>query len=371
MPASPYFPPPGDGWERIDPREAGFDPTALQEAVDFSVARETDWARDIGEQLTERRHFEPPPWNEIIGPTRPRGGVNGLIVRGGRIAAEWGDTRRVDMTFSCSKSYVSTCAGIAFDDGLIPDLDEPVRERVRDGGFDSPHNAKITWAQLLQQTSEWEGELWGKPDQIDRNRDLSVEGADPNKGKPRELREPGTYWEYNDVRVNRASLAVLRVLRRPLPEVLKERIMDPIGASDTWEWHGYRNSFVTIDGREMQSVSGGGHWGGGVFIASRDHARFGLLMLNRGRWNGRQLLSEVWIDKATAPCPINPDYGYMWWRNTPAGRFHGGTERSFYASGAGSSIVWICPEHDMVAVVRWIAKDAVNDWLRAVLRAVR
>ena len=371
MPTSPYFPPPGDDWERIDPREAGFDPAALQAAVDFSIARETDWARDIGEQLTERRHFEPPPWNEIIGPTRPRGGVNGLILKGGRIVAEWGDTRRVDMTFSCSKSYVSTCAGIAFDDGLIPDLDEPVRERVRDGGFDSPHNARITWAQLLQQTSEWEGELWGKPDQIDRNRDLSVEGADPNKGKPRELQEPGTYWEYNDVRVNRASLAVLRVLRRPLPEVLKERIMDPIGASDTWEWHGYRNSFVTIDGREMQSVSGGGHWGGGVFIASRDHARFGLLMLNRGRWNGRQLLSEAWIDKATAPCPINPDYGYMWWRNTPAGRFHGGTERSFYASGAGSSIVWICPEHDMVAVVRWIAKDAVNDWLRAVLRAVR
>ena len=369
MSGNSYFPPPGQDWARVAPREAGFDPVALQQSIDFSIAHETDWPTDINQQLG-RGHFEPPPWNEIIGPVRDRGGVNGLVLRGGRIVAEWGDTARADMTFSVSKSYVSTCAGLAFDDGLIADVREPVRERVRDGGFDSPHNAAISWEHLLHQTSEWEGELWSKPDLIDRNRDLSLEGAGKNKGQHRDLQVPGTYWEYNDVRVNRLSLAVMRVLRRPLPEVLKARIMDPIGASDTWEWHGYRNSYVTIDGREMQSVSGGGHWGGGIFIGSRDHARFGHLFLNRGQWGERRLLSDDWIARATAPCPIKPDYGYLWWLNLPGGgRFGAGSSRSFFASGAGSSIVWVCPEQDMVAVVRWIAKDAVNEWVRLLLRA--
>jgi hypothetical protein len=49
---------------------------------------------------------------------------------------------------------------------------------------------------------------------------------------------------------------------KPLPVILK--IMDPIGASTTWRWYGYENSFVNVDGSMMQSVSGGGHSGGGV-----------------------------------------------------------------------------------------------------------
>ena len=66
--------------------------------------------------------------------------------------------------------------------------------------------------------------------------------------------------EYNDVRVNRLSLAALRVLKKPLPSVLKDRIMDPIGASSSWSWNGYSTSFVDLNGEQVQSVSGGGHW---------------------------------------------------------------------------------------------------------------
>ena len=66
--------------------------------------------------------------------------------------------------------------------------------------------------------------------------------------------------EYNDVRVNRLSLAALRVLDKPLPSVLKDRIMDPIGASSSWSWNGYTTSFVDLNGEKVQSVSGGGHW---------------------------------------------------------------------------------------------------------------
>ena len=131
--------------------------------------------------------------------------------------ASWGDTRQIDFTFSVAKSYLSLLAGVAVADGLIGDLDEPVRRTVDDGGFDGPHNGAITWRHLLQQTSEWSGELFGKSDVIDHNRSLATEGRGAAKGERRALRTPGTFWEYNDVRVNRLSLALLRRFRRPLP----------------------------------------------------------------------------------------------------------------------------------------------------------
>ena len=118
------------------------------------------------------------------------------------------------------------------------------------------------WTKPLRssQTSDWEGTLWGKPDWADRPSD------NPAEWLTRARHEPGTVYKYNDVRVNALALAALEVWRRPLPKVLKEYVMDPIGSSNTWRWHGYENSWVTIDGLKMQSVSGGGHWGGGMWI---------------------------------------------------------------------------------------------------------
>src|SRR5271166_2941899 len=92
---------------------------------------------------------ECPPWNETLGPVRPRGAPNGLVLRGGRIVAEWGDTMRADMTFSVAKSYLAILAGLAWDHGLIGDPDEPVCATVEDGGFNPPHNNAITWHHLL------------------------------------------------------------------------------------------------------------------------------------------------------------------------------------------------------------------------------
>jgi CubicO group peptidase (beta-lactamase class C family) len=237
---------------------------ALDEAIGYALSHETPWPRDLRAHL-ESGFFEPPPDNEVLGPIRPRGGPNGMVQLRGEVVARWGDTRQVDFTFSVAKSYLSLLAGIAVADGLIGELDEPVRLTVRDGGFEGPHNAAITWRHLLQQTSEWEGTLFGKSDIVDRNRNLAVEGKG-RKGDARPLRAPGEFWEYNDVRVNRLALALLQRFRRPLPEVFAERIMQPIGASSDWSWHGYRTSMVEIDGRMIESVSGGSHWGGGIAI---------------------------------------------------------------------------------------------------------
>ncbi|MBV9755787.1 MAG: serine hydrolase [Alphaproteobacteria bacterium] len=364
-----YVPPPhGIAWETIEPARAGFDPAALGRAIAFARARETPWPRDLRAFL-EAGYFDKPPDNALLGPVAPRGAPNGLVLRGGRMVAAWGDTRQVDMTFSIAKSYLSLLAGIARADGLIADLDEPVGRTVDDGGFAGPHNGAITWRHLLQLTSEWEGTLWDKSDAIDRNRDIGTE-ARGLKGTWRALQPPGTLWEYNDVRVNRFSLALLRRFRRPLPEVFRERIMAPLGASSDWRWDGYRNSFVEIEGRVMQSVPGGGHWGGGVFIHAEDQARIGLLMLRRGDWGGRRLLPEAWVRESTTPCACNPQYGFMWWLNTDGQRYPEASAASFFAFGAGGNVTWVDPAHHLVAVMRWMDPDAIGAFMGLVTAAL-
>ena len=370
MSQSTYFPDPGDRWERRAPEQVGMDPDRLAAAVRFTEEHETPMPRDLRQAIGELTRQEG-QYGAIVGPVKsPRGGVNGIVVRHGYIVAEWGDTATVDMTFSVSKSYLATLAGLALDRGLIRDLDDPVRDYVDDGGFDPPHNSKITWRHLLQLTSEWQGVLWGKPDAVDHNR---VTGSDPvetPKGNERALREPGTYFEYNDVRVNRLALALLRIWGRPLPELFKEAIMDPIGASGTWKWHGYENSYVDVAGRRLQSVSGGGHWGGGVWVNSRDHARFGYLHLRRGRWRDRQLVSESWVETATAPSAVNPGYGCLWWLNTGRAAYPSAPESSYFALGWGRNAIWVDPEHDIVAVVRWIDPSSLDGFAERVLAAI-
>lgn len=337
----------------------------LAAASAFALAHESPWRRDIAAQLAAG-NFEPPPDNEVIGPTAPRGGPNGLVIHRGKTIATWGDTQQVDMTFSVAKSYLSILAGLAQADGLIPDLDARVADSVHDGGFDSPQNAPITWRHLLTQTSEWEGTLFGKSDMIDRYRSLATEDAGTpanKKGTARPLQAPGTYWEYNDVRVNRLSLALLRRFARPLPEVFAERVMRPLGASNTWRWHGYRNSTVDVGGRMIESVSGGGHWGGGVFIHAEDQARIGQMMLA----NTGQILPPAWIAESTKPCPVKPGYGLLWWLNTDRAYKPSAPEDSTFAIGAGGNVTWICPSRDLVAVLRWIDMARLDEWIALVM----
>ncbi|MFQ5551480.1 MAG: serine hydrolase, partial [Gemmatimonadales bacterium] len=140
------------------------------------------------------------------------------------------------------------------------------------------------------------------------------------------------------------------------------------GASDTWQWHGYRTSFVEVGGRRIQSVSGGGHWGGGFWASTRDHARFGYLMLRKGRWGDRCILSEEWVRMATTPTDIKPIYGYMWWLNPGGEMYPAASEVSVFARGAGGNIIYIEPEDDLVAVMRWIDTRRVNEFI-SILRA--
>lgn len=362
--AQTYFPERHE-WQRRTPAQAGIDEQKLNQAIAFARARESKAPRDL-----EKAHyfsFGREPYGEAVGPFKPRGDVTGVVVRGGYLVAEWGEPERVDMTFSVTKSFLSSTVGLAFDQGLIRDLQEPVRRLVPTEHFESDHNAKVTWDHLLRQTSDWEGTLWGKPDWADRppaNQSLQEYAK-------RTRKEPGTSYQYNDTRVNLLAFAALQVWRRPLPQVLKEYVMDPIGASSTWRWHGYENSWVNVDGVMVQSVSGGAHFGGGMWITARDQARFGLLTLRRGRWKDRQLLSEKWVGLALTPTPVEPGYGFMnWFLNTGRKQFPAASEKAFAHLGAGANMIYVDPDRDLVVVVRWIEASAQAEFVRLVLASL-
>lgn len=211
--------------------------------------------------------------------------------------------------------------------------------------FEGAHNGAITWTHLLQQTSDWSGTLWDIHDWADR-----PEGDDPAN---RPLHAPGTRYKYNDVRVNLLALALLELQREPAPQVFKRRVMDPIGASPGWRWAGYDTSWITLDGLQMQSVSGGGHFGGGMVINTRDLARFGLLMQRDGVWNGQRLLSSDWITRSLTPSAVKTDYGYLWWLNTGRAAIPAAPEGAFWAAGFGGNHVYVDRTHDLVIVTRW------------------
>ncbi len=349
----------GSGWPTLAPAEAGLDAGRLHAAVAFAQASQTDWPRDPREALAQRFGDE---YGEIIGPTSLHGDSNGLVVRHGAVVATWGDYSRVDMTFSVAKSCLALVAGLAVDAGLIGDVHAPVHQTMDDDPlevFTSPRNRLVTWHHLLTQTSELEATLWGKPDIADRR-----------EGRDRTLGAPGTFWEYNDVRVNALAYALLLVQREPLPTVFRRALMDRMGTGDSWRWRGYDNSSLLVDGVRVESVSGGGHWGGGMFIAALDLARIGQLMLGRGSWNGARLLSPEWHQQMLVPTALHPSYGYLWWLNTAQALRPSVPASAYAARGAGPNEVWVSPDHDLVIVLRWMHERHVDGFLAKVLDAV-
>ena len=343
------------------------DSALIAEAVKIAIAAEAQTPKDGWE--FQANSFAKEPFNSIIGPVQDRGGAAGLIIHKGYIVAEWGDPARVDMTHSVTKTFLTTTVGLAFQKGLIKDVNDYVRDYMPPDIdlFASEHNRKIKWDHLLRQTSDWQGTLWGKPDWADR-----PVGANAAEWANRKLWEPGTHFKYNDVRVNVLALAALQVWRKPLPDVLREEVMEPIGASSTWRWHGYDNSWVEIDGKKVQSVSGGGHWGGGMFINAYDMARFGYLFLRNGKWKDREIVSPKWIEMARTPGSDNATYGYANWSlNTGRKPLPAAPETAVRFTGNGSNIIYIDWENDVVAVFRWIAGDGTNKSVEKIIASLK
>lgn len=377
----PYFPPPGQ-WQHRSPASLGLDSTRLQQAITF--ARDNEAKKPRNQQLAQSEDFGREPNDAPVGPIIDREDPTGIIIYKGYIVAEWGQPLRIDMTNSVTKSFLSAIVGVAVDQGLIHSVTDTVYPYIPPievynplAGLDperstllypfsTPHNRLLTWDVMLRQTSDWEGTLWGRADWQDR-----PGNSNANDWTGRNRNAPGAVWKYNDVRVNALALAATCVWRKPLPQVLKSYIMDPIGASNTWRWNGYRNAWIVLDGQPVQSVSGGGHWGGGMFINAYDMGRFGLLTLHRGVWDGHRLLSEQWVKQSLTPTTANTGYGYMnWFLNTDHKLLPSAPLTAFVHIGNGTNMIYVDPEHELVAVVRWIENNAMDGMVKKILEAL-
>ncbi len=127
---------------------------------------------------------------------------------------------------------------------------------------------------------------------------------------------------------------------------------------------------MEVGGRQVQSVSGGGHWGDGVFIHAEDQARIGQLMLSRGQWGGARILPESWVTASVTPCPLNPRYGLFWWLNSDSSYQPSAPRDSVFAIGAGGNVTWIDPSYGLVAVLRWIDSTKLDAWIGRVLASL-
>ena len=378
--SSNYFPGP-NSWEKRSPVAMGVDSIKLRNAIQFAIQNESKNPRSM--EQNHLRTFAKEPFGEAIGPFADRGDETGLIIYKGYIIAQWGEPGRVDMTHSVTKSFLSTTVGLALEKGLIKKIDDTVAHYISSVSsyekgiefpdslnvitpFSSPHNKKLTWEVMLRQTSDWEGTLWGKPDWADRP------DPDSTRWHNRIRNEPGTVFEYNDVRVNALALATTWVWQRALPDVLNEFIMTPIGASNSWKWEGYTNSWIKIGDKKIQSVSGGGHWGGGMFMNAFDMARFGLLTLHKGNWNGKQLIPADWIEKSITPTKANKGYGYMnYFLNTDNIYLPAAPATAFIHVGNGTNIIYVDRDNELVMIVRWIENNAINEFVNKVMEAMK
>jgi hypothetical protein len=378
-----YYPPAGQ-WAEKTPSSLGLNGDSIEAAIKFAIQHEVRNPRSMEEN--HYRTFGKEPFGDGIGPFADRGEPTGLIIYKGFIVAKWGEPSRCDMVHSVAKSFLSSVVGLAIDSGLINSVNDTVANYIPPiepftwgdtykapanfgkpemlTPFASAHNRTITWNHLLRQTSDWEGTLWDKPEWADRP------DADASTWTTRASHPAGTRYEYNDVRVNALALAATSVWRQPLPVVLKKYLMDKIGASHSWRWTGYRNAWIVLDGQPVQSVSGGGHWGGGMFINAYDMARFGLLTMRKGKWKQEQILSEKWIQQATTPTPVKTDYGYMnFFLNTDKKFLPDAPASAFTHIGNGTNMIYVDAENELVIVARWIANDKLNDLIKIVLHA--
>lgn len=342
--------------------------SGFEEAVAVARAHPSPWPTDI-RAVIEGGTFDPPPWNVVLGTVRDRGGPSGAIVVGGRTVAAWGDTARVDMAFSVTKSYVGLLAAVALDRGLLASFDEPVSRRIDHPAFTGRRNAAVTWRQLLDQTSEWQGTLFGLPDTVDRDRQLAPtdDPARFDRGTP--LAAPGTYWDYNDGRVNALCLALTLLYAGSLAEALAG--LDPLFGPATGVWEGWgERTTLPVAGRPVEVVVGGGHWGGGLSGSVDRHAALGRLVLGRGRLGDRRVVSAEALDALLTPCPIQPVYGGLWWLNGDRRLQPAASARAVFAYGIGKTAIWVEPAHDLVAVVRWVTPEGFAAFVAAVSEAL-
>ena len=134
-----YYPDRFD-WQRRTPDQVGLNKAAIDEAIKFAITNENPAPKDLA--IAHATLLGAEPFDTPIGPHKARSAANGLIIRNGYVVADWGDTKAVDMTFSVTKTFLSTVVALAWQKGLIRDVTDRARDYMPPGVdlFEDPHN---------------------------------------------------------------------------------------------------------------------------------------------------------------------------------------------------------------------------------------
>lgn len=247
--------------------------------------------------------------------------------------------RRLHVLYSCTKSIVSLLIGIAIDKGFIDNINETFFSIFPDKwkpSYSDEGKKNITIKNLLTQTS---GLQWDEATDAFSGWGTAGYTIDYVLNKPL-VAEPGTFFEYSSGNVQLLSAIIQNKTGMKTSEFANQYLFDPIGINiNEWEWD--ETDWEWGVG-SLANISYGGF---GIFMIPRAMARIGLLCLNRGNWNGTQLLSENWIAEAsisyiTSDFPGSPGYGYLFW-----------IEPDYYSAiGFMGQKIIIIPDLNIVAV---------------------
>lgn len=307
---------PGQSWEEATPESQKVDSAKLREAVDY---------------------------------LREHSGRNGVkrfvIVRNGRLIWKGPESDKQQRIWSVTKAFTSTANGLLIEDGkctldtLAKDFNPALAEMY----------PKVTLRHFATMTSGFDG-VGGSYDFDDQHRGDQNALVDPLPP----FFPPGTKYMYWDEATQQYGYTLTQIAGEPIPDYLKRRIFDPIGIQHI-DWK------PDATGKVL-------NWTGGIEITPVDLARFGHLFLNRGNWDGKQLINSRWVDEATTvqvpgsiPNALPKSsrkgagvYGYHWWPNgvTPEGKrmWPNAPLSTYERSGYNNNDLFIIPNWNMVIV---------------------
>jgi CubicO group peptidase (beta-lactamase class C family) len=266
-----------------------------------------------------------------------------LVVHEDRLVYERyfeGATREsLQTSFSAAKSFVSALVGIAIDAGLIESVDDRVTDYIPELASRDPRFRQITLRHLLTMSSgiryrEGAGFPWPFGD--DTYTYYGVDLRDLALTRVRIDAPPGVAWQYNNYHPLLLGLVLERVTGTSVSDFMARRLWQPLGAEAdaTWNLDSERSGF-----EKMES---------GLNARPVDYARFGLLFLHNGEWNGRRIVSRDWVREATGAEPATDPayyygYRYFWWIDT-------NRPGSFYARGKYGQYIYVAPDADVIVV---------------------
>jgi CubicO group peptidase (beta-lactamase class C family) len=321
---------PGETWQRATPESQDIDASKLHQALDYLHAN----AGGVGTDET-------------------------VIVRNGYLIWEGPKAGNIHEIYSCTKTFTSTVLGLLATDGVLS-VDDYAVKYLPSLDSQYPEYFKIKLSHFATMTSGYDsimGDGWKFYDKDpSKHRECVLSYITP--GPP--MFPAGTSFKYHDPGVHLLGYILTKVTGESLEQVFRKRIANPIGMKQ-FAWSNYGNR----DGVLFNNPAGTpGKEQGGVYSSPLDLARYGLLYLNKGNWNGKQVLDASFVERATStqvPAEVKTKYfdltgryGFFWWTNgikTDGVRpWPSAPPKTFAAHGAGRNFIFVIPEWRMVIV---------------------